>query len=510
MTVDEVLTNWHLGALLEDAAAAHGDRPYLTGAMTLTYREAAEQVRKMSRWMSEQGVGRGDRVLILLKNRPEIALLAYATAQLGAIFVVVNHLVRPQGLENILKSAEPKLAVLDEHTQELASCISGPTMLFVGSGASPAGHARLDDVLAGSPAEQRKFPGLDIDAVSLIYTSGSTGTPRGVCLSHDNIRFAIAGIQERLQYRAEDTIGVFLPLSFDYGLYQLFLAAQVGACVFVGSPDMAGPQLLNILDGNGVTVLPGVPTLFAAMLTMLNRRPHPLPKLRAVTNTGDRLPRAHVEQIRKLLPNVGVYLMFGLTECKRVSIMLPSELDAHPDAVGRPLTGTECRVVGDDGQPLAPGELGELVVRGRHVALGYWRAPEESKLRFRRSIDAAREMWSGDFVRMDADGFIYFHGRRDALLKHRGYRISPLEIEETACQIAGVSEAGVAQKDADGSLHLFVAVHQDGLTQQAIVDALRSKLEPVKVPDQVHVVDALPKTGNRKIDRNALKARLAS
>jgi acyl-coenzyme A synthetase/AMP-(fatty) acid ligase len=272
---------------------------------------------------------------------------------------------------------------------------------------------------------------------------------------------------------------------------------------------MAGPELVRVLDAQGVTVLPGVPTLFAALLKMLARSPHPLPRLRALTNTGDRLPRAHIEQLRARLPTASVFPMFGLTECKRVSIMLPEELDAHPDSVGRALAGTEVRIVDDAGQTLPPGETGELVVRGRHVALGYWRAEAESQLRFRRANGQARELWSGDYCRMDAEGFLYFHGRRDALLKHRGFRISPLEIEEAACQIAGVSEAGVVQSDADGALHLFVCLHEPGLTTHAIVADLRGRLEPVKIPDHVHVVNALPKTANRKTDRNQLKQQLA-
>jgi len=509
-TMDAVLRHWHVAGLLDEAAERFGDRPFLVGsAGTLTYREAADRTRRLSTWMARQGIGRGDRVMIVARNRAETALLVFAATQLGAIFVVINHLMRPYGFEQIVGQCEPALVALDEHAAPLAAHVGNTRVLAIGDDPIPGAHARLGEVLAETPPEARPFPGIDLDPATLIFTSGSTGQPRGVVLSHDNIRFAIAGIQERLRYRADDVIGVFLPLSFDYGLYQIFLAAQAGSAVFIGRPEMAGPELLRVIDAQRITVLPGVPTLFAALLKMLARSPQPLATLRAVTNTGDRLPRPHVEQLRTLLPHAAVYLMFGLTECKRVSIMLPEELDAHPDAVGRPLAGTECRVVDDDGRPVPPGEIGELVVRGRHVALGYWRAEAETRERFRRSSAQARELWSGDFCRMDAEGFLYFHGRRDALLKHRGFRISPLEIEEAACQIAGVSEAGVVQADADGSLHLFVALTDAAVTPHGIVADLRARLEPVKVPDQVHVVDTLPKTANRKTDRKELKQRLA-
>jgi amino acid adenylation domain-containing protein len=507
---ESVLRHWHVAALLDDAAERHGDRPFLVGDTTLTYREAGRRSRSLSRWMAEQGVRRGDRIVVVARNRAEIALLVFAAARLGAIFVVINNLIRPYGFEQILAQCEPALVALDETAQELAASVHGPRILFIGTAECPAAEARLDEVVEGVTGEAEPFPGIDVDPASLIFTSGSTGQPRGVVLSHDNIRFAVAAIQERLRYRPEDVIGVFLPLSFDYGLYQLFLAAQAGAAVFLGRPEMAGPELLRVIDAQGISVLPGVPTLFAALLTMLARRPQPLPTLRALTNTGDRLPQAHIEQLRARLPQARIYPMFGLTECKRVSIMLPEELDRHPDSVGRPLAGTEVRVVDDAGRTVPYGEVGELVVRGRHVALGYWRAEAESQQRFRRTNGQARELWSGDYCRMDAEGFLYFHGRMDALLKHRGFRISPLEIEEAACQIAGVSEAGVVQSDSDGALHLFVCLHQPGLTARAIIDGLRSRLEPVKVPDQVHLVDALPKTANRKTDRKQLKQQLAA
>jgi long-chain acyl-CoA synthetase len=510
MDTASILRDWHIAGLLDEAARLHGDRPFIVGTSPLTYRDAALRVRAISRWMQQQEIGRGDRVMVIAQNRAETALLVFAIARLGAIFVVINNQIRPHGLEQILKQAEPKLVALDESAVELAECIRGPRILLVGPAEHPGAHARLDQVLADAPAEAQPFPGIDLDPACLIFTSGSTGTPRGVVLHHDNIRFAIAGIQDRLGYRADDVIGVFLPLSFDYGLYQIFLAAQVGAAVFLGRPEMAGPELLRVLEAQEITVLPGVPTLFAAMLKMLGRSKQSLPRLRALTNTGDRLPRAHVDQLLERLPSVKVYLMFGLTECKRVSIMLPEERDGHPDSVGRPLAGTEVRVVDEDGKPLPPGETGELVIRGRHVALGYWRAEAETKQRFRQIGTDARELWSGDFGYMDAEGFLYFHGRKDALMKHRGFRISPLEIEEVACQVPGVAEAGVVQAESDGSLHLFVCVHDAALTPRAIVDDLRSRLEPIKVPDHVHVVNSLPKTANRKTDRKQLKQQLAS
>jgi long-chain acyl-CoA synthetase len=489
-------------------ASPHGERTFLQGPSPVTYAQARRQTLQVAAWMRQNGVRSGDRVMIALANGPEVPLIAFAAAHLGAIFVVVNNQLKPYGFQQFYQQCEPRLVFLDETTAALAGEISNAKIISVGNKIACA-ESTFADILQTAAPDPQPFCGNPADPVCLIFTSGSTGMPRGVMLSHDNLRFVLAAIQERLQYRTDDVIGVFLPLSFDYGLYQIFLAAQAGAAVYLGRPEMIGPEILKILAAQKISVLPGVPTLFAALLKMLARSPRPLPHLRAVTNTGEKLPRAHVDQLLKFFPSLKVFLMFGLTECKRVSILLPEEMPQRPGSVGRPLTGTEVRVIDEQGRPLPPGETGELVVRGPHVALGYWRAGAETAQRFRRDADGARELHSGDLCSLDADGFLYFHGRKDTLLKHHGFRLSPLEIEEAACGIPGVIEAGAVKSEADDRLHLFISAKDSGLTAAQVVEELQKRLEPVKVPDQVHMIPELPKTANRKIDRKLLQARLA-
>ncbi len=502
---------WHLAGLLDDAAELHGDRPFLvSNSDVLNYRDAAAQTRCIAVSLRAHGVQRGDRVMILTANRPEVALISYAVARIAAIFVVINNAIKPYGLQQILEQCDPKLVVLDDTTVPLAAEIKSAKKIFVGGSEPTDVDFSFDELLKSSDPGPQKFHGIDLDPVCLLFTSGSTGKPRGVCLSHDNIRFVVAAIQERLQYRADDTVGIFLPLSFDYGLYQIFLATQAGAAAFIGKPENIGPEILKILAAQKISVLPGVPTLFAAMLKMLERRAQPLPHLRAVTNTGDKLPRAYVEQLLKFFPGLRVFLMFGLTECKRVSILLPEEMAAHPGSVGRPLAGTEVYVIDEEGRRLPPGEIGELVIRGRHVALGYWRADEDTRQRYRHDIATGlRELYSGDSCSVDADGFIFFYGRKDTLLKHRGFRISPLEIEEAACAIPGINEAGVVKNESTNALHLFISVKDHSLTPQTVMAELQKRLEPVKIPDVIQIIAELPKTANRKIDRKLLKNQLA-
>lgn len=501
---------WHrndgVSGLLSGASVVHPDAVFLEDRFgtVLDYRQAEEAARRFAGHLIESGFSRGDRVAIHTSNRAEVAVAIFGTALAGGIFTVLNAKLRPKGLATILSQAEPSVIVVDPAT--------APNLDETGPGNArvlQVGGNSWEEALGAGPFEG-EWTGCDLDAACLVFTSGSTGTPRGVTLSHDNLTFVVGAIQERLGYRPGDVIGGFLPLGFDYGLYQIFLAAQAGAKLYLGDPEQVGPRLPQVLRQAGVTVLPGVPSVYAALIAMGRRGPLNLPKLRAVTNTGERLPSAHITELRCLFPGLEVYVMYGLTECKRVSILLPSELESRPDTVGRALSGTEVYAADAEGNRLPPGETGELVVRGRHVALGYWRAPLETERRFRkRTPESAVELFTGDSGSVDAEGFIRFSARSDDWIKHRGHRISPLEVETEACQVAGVVESALLQRESDDTLHLYATVSDPGLSPGDIVRALAGVLEPAKVPDQVVILTEMPKSINGKIDRKALAAALA-
>lgn len=502
-------TGTGVSGLLFGAAHARPDAVFLEDRLggVITFAEAESEVRSFAKFLQSQGVTRGDRVAIHLQNRVEIAIALFAAAQLGAVYVVLNAKLKPRGLQKILDQAEPVAIVYDESTAENLSGIDSiKTRVIIGEPqtnddipwSAAISHPRLED----------NWKGFDVDAACLVFTSGSTGTPRGVTLSHDNICYVVGAIQDRLQYRPEDTIGCFLPLAFDYGLYQIFLAAQSCAKLYIGDPDQVGPRLPQVMKGAGVSVLPGVPSVYAALIALGRRRPLDLPRLRAITNTGERLPLSYIEEFQSMFSGLEVFVMYGLTECKRVSIMTPAELETHPDSVGRPLAGTEVYSVDENGNRLPPHEVGELVVRGRHVAHGYWRAPAETEKRFRkRAPESAVELFTGDSGSVDEEGFLYFSARSDDLLKHRGNRISPVEIENEACTLDGIVEASLLKRERDDTLHLFVTASLD-LEEDAILRQLSETLEPAKVPEFVVVLESMPKSLNGKIDRKDLAARL--
>lgn len=504
------IQDWHLRGLLDRAVELYGNRTFIVEP-PLTYNETASQTRKIAAWLQKVGVRRGERVMIITMNRVEAILTAFAVAGIGAIFTIINNSIKIYGLRQIIDQVKPAVVLLDETTTKLANEIDEAIIVWVGSGHHPDGGLEFHEILTEPDVGQQEFLGIDLDLACLIYTSGSTGVPRGVVISHDNVRFSTAAIQERLHYKTDDVVGLFLPLSFDYGLYQIFLTVQAGASIFIGHSEFVGPELISTLALYKISVLPGVPTLFAGMLKLLNRRPQLLPNLRCITNTGEHLPSAYIETIRQHFPNVQIYSMYGLTECKRVSILLPDELKTKLDSVGRPLAGTEVDVVGEDGQSLPTGKIGELVVRGRHVAQGYWKADEETAQRFRqRAPSLPHELYTGDLCKMDEEGFIYFIGRKDDQLKHKGFRISPLEIEVTACDIRGVLEVGVVKSKDDNRLHLFVTVTNQNITVEKVIEELQKRLESFKMPDQVHIVYELPKTIHGKLDRTQLNKKLAT
>ncbi|MDQ3933289.1 MAG: AMP-binding protein [Actinomycetota bacterium] len=491
----------HAVDLLDAAAADAPGAVFLRGARTMTFAEVAHASQRVAAWLDARGVTAGDRLVIAAANHPDAIVTALGAARLGVTFVFVHDAIRPAGFARILEQVEPACVLLDDATARLRPAVGDVPVLACDTdrldGATPTASLVAPAAAAGGLENTR------VDPLCLVYTSGSTGVPRGVMVSHANVAFSAAAIQERLRYRSDDTIGLFLPLSFDYGLYQVFLALAARATLYVGALEGLAFRLLGALEREKITVLPGIPSLFSALVGMIARGARPPARLRAVTNTGERLAPETVERLRAELPGLEVFLMYGLTECKRVSILLPEELAARPVSVGRALRGTTAEVMLPDGSTAPDGVPGELVVQGPHLTLGYWRAPMETARRFRTAPDGTRTLFTGDTCRRDRDGFLYFEGRGDAQVKRHGFRMSLREIESAALGVPGVvAAAAVALSEDD--LHLFVTRTGSGLTPEALLRVLREQLEPYKVPDRVHVVQSLPTTPHGKLDRARL------
>ncbi|MET8183921.1 AMP-binding protein [Streptomyces sp. NPDC005336] len=484
-----------LHEVLDAAAEQFPQRIALTDQNgSLTYGELATASVRAATALAGRGVRRGDRVVVTAADGLGIAAALYGLSRLGAAFSVLHEQVRGGPLEHVLLDSEPVLLVTDDSSAEATAqrvgmaSLSLTELLTVQAGAGPLPH-----------------PGtLAVDPACLIYTSGTTSLPKAVVSTHQQMLFAASAIQDRLDYRSDDIVYCPLPLSFDYGLYQLFLAVLSGAQLRLATAAEAGPPLLRSLESSGATILAGVPSVsdrLAWLLARSSRGSGRLAGLRLLTNTGAALPAETMSALRSALPGLRIQVMYGLTECKRAAIMPPDGDLERPGSSGRPLPGTEIYVAGDDGERLPPSEIGQFVVRGPHVMTGYWRRPELTAERFPRAEGLFPELRTGDYGWMDEDSYLYFSGRRDDLYKERGFRVSCTEVEAAARRIEQVSAAAVLPPDSGRPALLAVVTE---LATDELLERMREQIEPFKIPRRCVRLNELPVNGNGKVDRKQL------
>ncbi|MEU5417959.1 AMP-binding protein [Streptomyces sp. NPDC020667] len=495
-----------LHELLDEAARNRPDgRALTTSTTSLTYAELASASAGAAETLRARGVRRGERVVVSADDGAVVAVLVYAASRLGAVFSVLHEQVRGAPLVHVLHDCEPALMVCDDPAAARTAAEHTVPFLDAGEllrtaladGAPPADIPRTAE--AAAP--------LTVDPACLIYTSGTTSLPKAVVSTHQQMLFAATAIQDRLGYRADDILYSPLPLSFDYGLYQLFLAALSGGHLRLGTAAEAGPPLLRSLEESGATVLAAVPSMADRLAWLLRRGEGRLRRLRLLTTTGAALCDTTTAALRRALPGLRIQVMYGLTECKRTAIMPPDgDLD-RPGSCGLPLPGTEVHVVDDEGNRLPPGETGQFVVRGPHVMAGYWRRPELTAERFFRRDGLFPELRTGDYGWQDQDGYLYFSGRRDDLYKERGFRVSATEVEAAARRVAGVTSAAVLPPEGDRSALLAVVAD---ISSSEVLDHMREHIEEFKVPRRCVELDILPTNGNGKVDRRALAALVES
>jgi acyl-CoA synthetase (AMP-forming)/AMP-acid ligase II len=462
----------------------------------LTYGELAAASKRVAERLRREGVRHGDRLVVSASDGLGVVLLVFAAARLGAAFSVLHEEVRGEPLKHVLNDCEPRLLVADELEAKQTAVACGSAYL----GMDDIVGTTLDAAASSEP--DLPDPGtLTVDPVSLIYTSGTTSLPKAVVSTHQQVIFAVSAIQSCLRYRDDDVVYCPLPLSFDYGLYQVYLAALSGARLHLGTVAEAGPPLLRSLQAVGATVLPGVPPISDRLAWLLRRSNGTSSQLRLLTNTGAALSATTMSSLRAALPGLKIQVMYGLTECKRAAIMPPDADLEHPGSCGLPLPGTEVFVIDDEGNRLPSGEIGQFVVRGPNVMAGYWRRPELTDERFPRKDGLFPELRTGDYGWQDDDGFLYFSGRRDDLYKERGFRVSTTEVEAAARRIPGVVSAAVLPPEGDRASVLAVAAD---ITADDVRERMRDHIEPFEIPRHCVRLDGLPVNGNGKIDRKRL------
>jgi len=351
---------------------------------------------------------------------------------------------------------------------------------------------------------------IDYDLASLIYTSGSTGEPKGVISSHFNMISASRSIIEYLGNDPNDIILDVLPLSFDYGLYQMIMSFMFGGTLVLETSFMFPTKIVQIIEKEKITGFPIVPTIITLLLKMKDIEKYKFDSLRYISNTGAAFPVPHIQKFNQLFPNIKIYSMFGLTECKRIAYLPPEEISNRPSSVGKAMPNCEVFIVDDSGNEVPSGEIGELVVRGSNVMRGYWNAPELTEKVYRKGLYQGETLlYSGDLFRQDEEGYLYFLGRKDDMIKSKGERISPKEIENILCSIDGVAEAaviGVPDEILGQVIKAFI-VKKDGFETETndILYYCSKNMESFMVPKFIEFIIELPKSPNGKIDKKILK-----
>jgi long-chain acyl-CoA synthetase len=488
----------------------------------LTYAQIHRDCNGLANALLASGVRRGDRVVICLPNGVDAVLAIFAALKAGAVFVLVNHTTKSEKLIYILNNCRACALVIWDSKLKEVHCgdkeLPSTKVIFgVGSKELLSAEAqRLGKPLtlfaeAISEARADAAPNnkcIDLDLAALIYTSGSTGRPKGVMLTHLNIVSAATSITTYLENTSEDTVLNVLPLSFDYGLYQVLMMFKVGGRVIL-EPSFNYPfQLVRRLIDEQVTGLPIVPTIGATLLEF-DLSKYQFPSLRYITNTAAALPTRHIMELRRLFPNVKIYSMYGLTECKRVSYLPPDQIDIRPTSVGRGMPNEEVYIVDEQDRRVGPGVIGELVIRGSNVMKGYWELPEETAKTLRPGpLPGEKVLYSGDLFRADDHDYLYFVGRKDDIIKSRGEKVSPREIEDVIYGVDGVVEVavvGVPDPVLGNVIKAIVSLRPGAcITQNDILRRCREKLEDFMIPKVVEFQASLPKTDSGKISKRMI------
>ncbi len=487
---------------------------------TLNYRDLWDQVNRAGQAFRQRNITRDQRVAVYLPKQPEAVTSFFGCSAAGGVFIPVNPVLKAEQVGYILRDCNARVLVTSVDRalmlhETLEECSDLEHLVLIGDAAKVANRFPLPvtswgNFIATDPSGQ-SIQRIDSDMASILYTSGSTGQPKGVVLSHYNMVAGARSVAQYLENTPVDRLLTVLPFSFDYGLSQLTTAFSVGASVVL--MDYLLPRdVIRAISKFEVTGLAAVPPLWNQLADL--DWPAESRSLRYITNSGGAMPVATTQALKSALPDTSIYLMYGLTEAFRSTYLPPDQVDIRPESMGKAIPNAEVMIVRPDGSECDIDEAGELVHRGALVALGYWNDAEKTAVRFKPSpgtpagiVNPELAVWSGDQARRDADGYLYFIGRNDEMIKTSGYRVSPSEIEEIVFQLDGVSQAvalGIAHPAIGQGIVLIAQVNNEACAIEEIQAHCRHHLPMYMLPGKIIIEAALPRNANGKIDRKLL------
>ena len=487
---------------------------------TYSYQQLMDDALSMAARLRSGGVQRHDRVVVCCGNRPETIVAFWAVLAVGATVALISPEQSPAKIHFILADSQATALVTEiAHLEKLADGLAPlddlRCVLLVDE-VEPREAISEKLVLACNapiaPEASGIAPTISEDLAALIYTSGSTGMPKGVMMSHANMLCALASLNQYLQHCSDDVFLNVLPLSFDYGLYQSIMAVSVGATLVL-ERDMVLPlQAMKQIARHRCTVVPGVPVFFELLNQFSRFARFDFSSVRAVTNTGAALLPKHIAIIKGLFPQAAIFSMYGLTECKRCTYLPPHLIDEKPESVGIAIPNTEILVVDEENCPCPPYQVGQLIVRGGTVMQGYWRRPDDTARKIRQHpIVGGRCLYTGDYGYLDQDGCFYFKGRMDEVMKVRGRKLIPREIEDVLRRCEGVEEAAIictSAEQGDYQIVAFLECAGGKLDEAPLRAECRRSLEAFQIPHLFVCLERLPRNQNGKIDKPLLQQQI--
>lgn len=485
-----------------------------------SYEQLKNNAENFARYLIASGIKKGDRIAIYMDNSWQSIVSIYGITLSGGVFLVINPQTKAEKLKYILNDCEAKIlisasALKNELNSALKETLSMREVIIAGdlSIITKFDHYTLTNFENCTREESKKiiFPNIiPNDLAALIYTSGSTGFPKGVMMTHQAMVFTSWSLVEYLRLSENDRIMLILPLAFDYGLYQLLMSVTIGGTLIVEQSFIFTATIYKNIRKYKPTVFPGVPTIYAMMITAHKENGLSFDCIEKITNTAALLPAEFIPELKKIFPHALIFKMYGLTECKRVCYLEPELIDLKPTSVGKAIPGTEVFLLSPEGNSVQAGEPGILHIRGPHVMLGYLNQKELSEEMLKEGkLPGEKVLCSNDWFKMDEDGFLYFQGRNDDIIKTRGEKVSPIEIENIIYKIKGIKEVavlGVPDKVMGESILAYVTMHdQAELTEKEIQRECMIHLEPFMIPQEIIFLQNMPKSTNGKIDKKELK-----